>query len=133
MRLLQQWTRLNTKIIKQICFIWEWGRGEGDFFFGLAIYWANIFYRDLTVYNRRHRKQEALWRESSPTTYIIVSCWQHHNVPNCPKCPWLGCLLMHAVSPPDIWSQCRKCRHWNWLKRLYIYRLWVEYRWLARR
>jgi hypothetical protein len=55
------------------------GRGEGDFFFGLAIYRANILYIDLPVYNSRHPKQEAFWRDSSPTTYIIiVSWWQHH-------------------------------------------------------
>jgi hypothetical protein len=41
-------------------------------------YRANILYRDLT-YNSRHSKQEAFWRDSSPTTYItIVSWWQHH-------------------------------------------------------
>jgi hypothetical protein len=35
----------------------------------LAIYRANILCRDLTVYNSRHPKQEAFWRNSSPTTY----------------------------------------------------------------
>jgi hypothetical protein len=55
------------------------GWGEGDFLFGLATYRANTLYRDLTVNNSRHPKQEAFWRNSSPTTYIIiVSRWQHH-------------------------------------------------------
>jgi hypothetical protein len=76
----------NPKIIKQRCFIWEWGRGEGDFFFGLAIYWANILYRDLIVYNSRHLKQEAFCPDSCPKTYIIiVSWWQHDQT----SCPWL--------------------------------------------
>jgi hypothetical protein len=48
----------NPKIIKQRCFIREWGRGEGDILFGLAIDRANILYRDLTVYNSKHPKQE---------------------------------------------------------------------------
>jgi hypothetical protein len=46
--------------IKQRCFIPEWGRGEGDFFFGLAFYRAHILYRDVTTF------------------IIIVSWWQHH-------------------------------------------------------
>jgi hypothetical protein len=40
---------LLPKIIKQRCFIREWGRGEGDIFFGLAINLANILYRDRNV------------------------------------------------------------------------------------
>jgi hypothetical protein len=54
-------------------------RGEGDIFFGLAIYQANILCRELTVYNSKHPKQEAFWRNRRPKTYtIIVSWWQHH-------------------------------------------------------
>jgi hypothetical protein len=73
----------KAKIIKQRCVFREWGRGEGDFFFGLAIYLASILYKDLTVYNSRQPKQEAFWRDGSttklPTTYmIIVNWWQHH-------------------------------------------------------
>jgi hypothetical protein len=36
---------------------------------------SNILYRDLTVYNSGHPKQEAFWRDSSPTTYIIIVSW----------------------------------------------------------
>jgi hypothetical protein len=84
--------------MKQRCVIREWGRGKGDFFFGLAIYGANILCTDLTVYNSRHPKQEAFWRDSSPTTYIIiVSWWQHHQT----KLP-MSRMFTNAVSPPDI-------------------------------
>jgi hypothetical protein len=72
-------SRYFPTIIKQRCFLREWGRGEEDFFFGLAINRANILYRDLTGYISRHPKKEAFWRDSSPTTYkIILNCWQHH-------------------------------------------------------
>jgi hypothetical protein len=66
--------------IKQRCFIREWGRGERHFFYGLAIdYRANILYRDLTVFTSRLPKQEAFWRDTSPTTYVIIgSLWRHH-------------------------------------------------------
>jgi hypothetical protein len=75
----QNFIHIIPKIIKQRCCIREWSSGEGNFFFGLAIYRANILYRDLTVYNSRHPKQDAFWRDSSPTTYIIIlSWWQHH-------------------------------------------------------
>jgi hypothetical protein len=60
------------KIIKQRCYIREWGRGEGDFFFGLAIYRANNIYRDITVYSSRHPKQEAFWHYSRPTTIQLL-------------------------------------------------------------
>jgi hypothetical protein len=54
----------QAKIIKQRYFICEWGRGEGDFFFGLAMYRANILHRKVIVYNSKHLKQqEAFWRD----------------------------------------------------------------------
>jgi hypothetical protein len=50
----------------------KWGRGEGEYFFGLAIYRANILYSDITEFDSRHPKQGAFWRGSSSTTYIII-------------------------------------------------------------
>jgi hypothetical protein len=85
----------SPKIIKQRCFIQDCSRGKGGFFFGLAIYRANILYRDLTVYNSRHPKQKAFWRDRSPTTYIIIVSGGSTIRPSC---PWLGCLLIYVQS-----------------------------------
>jgi hypothetical protein len=59
------------------------GYGRGRFvtgiWFGYPI--ELTFYLEILLYtyNSRHPKQEVIWRDSSPTTnIIIVSWWQHH-------------------------------------------------------
>jgi hypothetical protein len=78
-----------------------------------SLVWLSIellFYIEilLYVYNSRHPKQEAFWRDSSPSTYI-VRWWQHHQTKLVMSRMFTN--TVHAVSPPDIWSQCCKCRH----------------------
>jgi hypothetical protein len=54
------------------------GRGEGEFFFGLAI--ELIFYIEILLYITADIQSKRPRRDSSPTTYIIiVSWWQHHH------------------------------------------------------